>query len=412
MEQGKLLQWLKEKGAAVKTGEPIAVVETDKVTVEIEAPGDGALLEILHAADEVVKVGATVAIVGPPDAAEAARDLAAEIGTAELAKAKRRATRSTGTVISAPTPRPAGHRPLSSPLARRVAADLGVSLEGIAGTGPDGIITRIDVEDAARQRPGYVVIDGVRIAYERRGRAPPTTVLIHGFGANRRGWAPVVAGLSGTTVTIDLPGHGDSYPMPTEPDIEAMAAMIAAALAKLELGSVHLVGHSLGAAVALLVSENSAIPVRSLSLIAPAGIAAEINGGFISDFLASIDADKARQALGLLLTDASRMSAAFVTETVAQMTGQASRAALQRIANACFDNSRQRWIGRGLLEKAKVPVRVIWGRDDRVIPASQAAALPPTVDVHIFARAGHLVHIERAEAVAAILSGRETGAKP
>lgn len=152
MEEGKILQWLKKEGDAVTKGEPIAEIETDKVAIEIEAFASGVLAKILTPAGEVAKVGAPIGIIA--DKGEKVEAPAAEAPAA----AKAEAPKAEAPKAEAPKAEPAkaipaaeGDRLKASPLAKKVAADLGVDLAAVAGTGPNGRIVRRDVEEAANQ---------------------------------------------------------------------------------------------------------------------------------------------------------------------------------------------------------------------------------------------------------------------
>ncbi|HEY1239449.1 MAG TPA: biotin/lipoyl-containing protein, partial [Bryobacteraceae bacterium] len=142
-ETGKLLAWLKKEGESVKKGEPLLEIETDKVTVEVEAPADGVLAALKAHDGADVPVGQTIAwIVAPGEKppAEAAPTATGRAMSASVAQ-----------VSALPaSPKPEPERIRASPKARRMAKDLGVDLSKIRGTGPGGAISGDDVEAAAR----------------------------------------------------------------------------------------------------------------------------------------------------------------------------------------------------------------------------------------------------------------------
>ena len=115
-DTGRLIRWLRPQGASVTKGEPLMEVETDKVTVEIEAPADGVLTAIRAEVGDDVPVGQVVALILAPG----------EEATAH-----------------APPPR----RIAASPKAKRIAAELGVDLASLRGTGPGGAIVAADIDD-------------------------------------------------------------------------------------------------------------------------------------------------------------------------------------------------------------------------------------------------------------------------
>src|SRR5438552_362983 len=157
-ETGKVLKWLKAPGHAVRKGEPIVEIETDKVTVEIEAPASGVLRDVTARAGDVVPVGKTIALIFAPGEAGAAGP-AAPVGPAAGGVP-------TGAVASPPPAAPAvkaspagdgtARLTAASPKARRLAAERGLDVSALRGSGPGGpVLHRADtlrlVDIAARR---------------------------------------------------------------------------------------------------------------------------------------------------------------------------------------------------------------------------------------------------------------------
>ncbi len=142
MESGKVVEWLKPVGAVVMRGDLLAVVESDKVSMEVEAPVAGTMLAHLVDLQTEVPVGATIALLGEPGET---LDMPAPTHAAPTPTAP------SALVIAVTTPSTVAplRRVLASPLARSAAERLGVTLADIAGTGPDGLVVRADVERAA-----------------------------------------------------------------------------------------------------------------------------------------------------------------------------------------------------------------------------------------------------------------------
>ena len=149
MESGTVLEWLKQEGDRLAKGDPLLMVETDKVTTEVEAPMDGTLHKIVVPAGQERAIGALLAILlapgESPDPAETARLLAPEGAPAARKKMPG--------VAAGPSPRrkrPARSRRLRiSPVARKLAARHGVDPATVAGSGPGGRITKDDILRAA-----------------------------------------------------------------------------------------------------------------------------------------------------------------------------------------------------------------------------------------------------------------------
>jgi pyruvate dehydrogenase E2 component (dihydrolipoamide acetyltransferase) len=143
-ETGKLLAWLKKEGDSVKKGEPLLEIETDKVTVEVEAPADGVLAALKAREGADVPVGQTIAWIVAPGEKPPAESAPTVTGRTMSAAAQ------SAVAIVPDLPKPAPERIRASPKARRMAQDLGVDLSKIRGTGPDGAITGDDVQAAAK----------------------------------------------------------------------------------------------------------------------------------------------------------------------------------------------------------------------------------------------------------------------
>ncbi len=158
MEEGTLLEWLKKDGEKVKSGEVIGTIQTDKATLELESPGSGTLTGLL------IENGATVP-VGKPIAAILAEGESLPAGwkggngkaPAQTPKGETPAAEPAPTAAAAyraePAAQPSEGRVKASPLAKRIAADLGVDLAEITGSGPGGRIVEKDVQAAAKGAP-------------------------------------------------------------------------------------------------------------------------------------------------------------------------------------------------------------------------------------------------------------------
>ena len=149
MEEGTLAKWLVKEGDTVKSGDIMAEIETDKATMEFEAVDEGIVGKILVAEGTAgVKVNTPLAILleEGEDASAASAAPAAAAPTAAAPAAT--AAASTSITTPAAAPKAAGARVFASPVARRLAAEKGIDLTGIAGSGPHGRIVKADVEAA------------------------------------------------------------------------------------------------------------------------------------------------------------------------------------------------------------------------------------------------------------------------
>jgi len=173
MTEGTLLRWIKKVGDSVEVGDVIAEVETDKATMEMEAFDEGTLAEVYVEEGQKVGVGQKLAILtGEGEEApkpqngskkvsadKKEKETAAEPPTTEKKAPVKEPVHSAAEVTpesskqSAPSAETSESRPKASPLARKVAAELGVELRRVSGSGPGGRIVRSDVLSVAKTEP-------------------------------------------------------------------------------------------------------------------------------------------------------------------------------------------------------------------------------------------------------------------
>ena len=221
-------------------------------------------------------------------------------------------------------------------------------------------------------------------------------VLVHGFGGDRLAWAAVQPRLAERhrTIAFDLPGHGLAVDWPEVGNAAVSAKAVARSLDTLGVASAHLVGHSMGGAVALLVAQHDAERVASLTLIAPGCIGRELNGRLLRRFAAMTEAHDIALIFENFLGFAKPMPDGLVPLIAAVRADPALIRSFVAIAESLIDGDGQKTLPVEDLAAAPYPVKVIWGDQDHVIPCTQTALLPPNVARHILPGVGHLPHLE------------------
>jgi pyruvate dehydrogenase E2 component (dihydrolipoyllysine-residue acetyltransferase) len=359
MTEGKVLGWLKAEGDTYRAGEELLEIETTKITNVMEAGEGGKLRRIVAAAGAVLPVGGLLAVAAP----EAVPD-----------------------------------------------AEIDAFVAGFIAPEPEAADTAGDTGPAPRE----IEAGGRRLrVLDLGGGAATPVVLIHGFGGDLNSWMftqPALAERS-RAVAIDLPGHGGSLKEVGAGDAASLAAAVADAIGALGLGRVHLVGHSMGGAVAHVLAQNHPEQVASLTLIAAAGLGPEINGAFIDGFVRAGRRREAQEVLALLVHDPALVSRAMVEDVLRYKRLDGVAAALDTIARAWFPGGRQAVDLRPALGGLSIPVQLIWGRDDRIIPVGHAEALAATLPVRLLDGAGHLPHMEKSGEVNRLI-GRFIDAHP
>src|SRR5215813_8970205 len=233
MTEGKVVGWLKQQGQALAAGEELLEIETTKITNVFEAPEAGILRRIVAPADATLPVGALLAVVAPEQVSESEID---------------------DFVAGFEVPEP--------------PAEMSTGAEAA--------------------RPRDVNAAGLRLRYLelREGDGVPV-LLLHGFGADLNTWMftqPTLAE-GRRVIALDLPGHGGSTKEAGAADVKSLSKAAESALDAHGIERVHLVGHSMGGAVAASLAVHGPERIASLTLIAAAGLGPEINIAFIDGFV-------------------------------------------------------------------------------------------------------------------------------
>jgi len=350
MEKGRVTAWHKQVGDRVAAGDEICDIETDKMSGGLEVTAAGVLRRRLAEEGDELPVGALVAVIADAEASDEAID-----GV--------------------------------------VAAFQASFVPGAAAAGGEG------------PAPEQIDVAGRRIRYLRRGEGGEPVLLLHGFGGDLGNWLFNHEALAEkrAVYALDLPGHGESSKDVGAGTLEDLAAVARAFLETVGVEAAHLVGHSMGGAVAMAMAAAAPERVRSLSLLGSAGLGREINGAYLDGFVGAGNRNALRPLLGQLFADETLVSRKLVDDLLKYKRLEGVEAALRKLQASLFPGGVQARLFREALSSAKVPALVIWGGQDRIIPAAHASGLPAPVKVEVLAEAGHMVQMEAAGAVNRIL---------
>ena len=354
MQLGKITAWVVAEGDEVKVGDDLADIETEKITGTLEASDAGTVRRIVALAGEDVPVSGTIALIAPPEVTEDELDAAVLQARA---------------VIDAGVPEDAADEAILQ------TADVGGRKISYAGAAP-------------KSQDGDVVL------------------LVHGYGGDRNSWLFLQEPLAARyrVYALDLPGHGTSTKDVGEGSVSVLADAVTGVLDALGAERAHLVGHSMGGAVALAVAAQHPERIASLTLIAPSGFGPEINAGFLRGFADAQTRRELKPVVGQLFADESLVTRQLVDDLLAYKRLDGVDEALHALTDTLLDGDAQRGDSAASLAAiaGTVPVTVVWGRADRVIPAAQAESVVGAVR-HVIDGAGHMPHMERpAEVQAAI----------
>lgn len=349
MTEGMLNTWAVEEGSNISSGDEICEIETTKIANMFESPATGPLRRRVAAEGEILPVGALLAVVAD-----------ASVSDAEI--------------------------------------DLFVT-EFQENFVPEET-------DEGGPEPESIMVDGKKIMYLKMGDDEGTPlILLHGFGADMNGWLFNQGDLSATTTVyaVDLPGHGKSVKDVGDGSITTMAQAVAGFMQALSLPHSHLVGHSMGAGIALQLAISSPQKVKSLTLIGPSGLGDEINTEFLDGYISAKRQKHLKPVLEQLVSDKSLISSDMMEDVFKFKRIDGVPEGLKKLVETNFAGGRQAVSLRADLDKLSMPATVIWGSDDEIIPSSQATDLPANIQVEIIENSGHVPQMESAARVNEII---------
>jgi pyruvate dehydrogenase E2 component (dihydrolipoamide acetyltransferase) len=350
MTKGQVVGWLIEEGAEVRPGLELVEIETEKILSSVEAATSGVLRRKLGREGDVIFVGGLLGVIAGPSVPDSQIDHFVEDFQASYVPPK---------------------------------AD-----EEVAGP---------ILETAA--------VDGLRIRYLRRGEGAESTILIHGFGGDLNTWMFNHEALASknSVYALDLPGHGSSSKQVGDGSLVGLAKVLEGFIDSIGAKKVHLVGHSMGGAVATIFALNHPERCLSLTLIASAGLGPEIDGEYIRGFVSATRRNELRPQLEKLFADSRLITRQLVDDTLKYKRLDGVEPALRAIASHLCPSDRQGVVLREQVFELKMPVLVLWGSEDRILPVSHAHDLPQHVRTEILPGYGHMVQMEAASTVNAAL---------
>ena len=342
MQLGKVTAWIIDEGDEVGIGDDLADIETEKINGTLEAADAGTVRRIVAQVGEDVPVSGTIALLAPAGVTEEELDAAVQQARA---------------VIDAGVPE---------------------------GTGAPEVLT--------------AEAGGRKISYAGDGTDGDVVLLVHGYGGDRNSWLFLQEPLAAKyrVYALDLPGHGTSAKDVGDGSTSVLADAVVAVLDALGAARAHLVGHSMGGAVALVAAARDPARISSLTLIAPSGFGPEINAGFLRGFADAQTRRELKPLAGQLFADESLVTRQLVDDLLAYKRLDGVDEALHVLLGTLLDGDAQATDSAVPLATIgdAVPVSVVWGAADRVIPPAQAESVTGAVR-YLVDGAGHMPHMER-----------------
>ena len=349
MKEGKLTGWLVEDGKPINVGEAILEVETDKIAGTVESAETGVLRRRVGEADTIYPVKALLGVIADPSVPDSEID--AYVASYVLPPAE-------------------------------------------------------DGDEEAGPTYEFAEVGGANIRYAKRGDGAESVLLIHGFGGDLDNWLFNIDALAenATVYALDLPGHGQSTKSIADPSVAGLAKTVTAFMDKVGIRKAHLVGHSLGGAIAMQVAASAKDRVKSLTLIASAGLGPDINQSYISGFTNAASRRDIKPVLEQLFADPNLVNRKLIDDILKYKRLDGVDAGLKSLAQGVFPSGQQ----KARLSPGDDPTLVIWGSEDKIIPAGHAANAKGA-KVETIAGAGHMAQMEQANKVNAFIKSHIAG---
>ena len=339
MTQGRVVEWLVDEGTEISPGDEILEVETEKAIGVVESPVSGMLCRHVAQAGQEISVGGLLAVVADPSVSGDEIDRFVESYVPEETR---------------------------------------------------------DESDSHEVLPEYAEVGGRTLRYLKQGDSGRPAVLVHGFAGNLNNWLFNQTALASDRVVyaLDLPGHGLSSKDVGDGSLETLADILRDWLDAVGLSRVHLVGHSLGGAIVLALALRHPDRLLSCTLIASAALGSEIDADYIDGVVKADRRKQLKPFLERLFADPSLVTRQLVDDVLKFKRVDGVREALTTLAENFIADGKQALVFRERLDEIPVPILVIWGGKDRVLPRSHAEDLPQRCAVKVLSDCGHMVQME------------------
>ena len=227
------------------------------------------------------------------------------------------------------------------------------------------------------------------------GEDGPAILLIHGFGADRQSWLVNQQALAaaGRVFTLDLPGHGESPPLGSG-CLGDFAVAVRTAIESAGLGPVHIVAHSLGGAVAIALAAARPDLVRSLALIAGAGLGRGVDERFLEAYPKASSIEEIEALLRRLVVRPRLISRSLAARALEQLRAPGVREGLIAIAAELRRIDLVIAPSFEAVARSSLPRTAFWGAADAIIPLDPARLERFGAECLILEDAAHLPHVE------------------
>ncbi|MCF6276166.1 MAG: acetoin dehydrogenase dihydrolipoyllysine-residue acetyltransferase subunit [Robiginitomaculum sp.] len=346
MAEGKIGDWLVSEGEQVTPGAEVLEIETEKVTNVLETTVSGTLRRQLANPGDTYPVGALLGVIA--DASVSDDDLSDFIASYEA---------------SAP-----------------VLSDI------------DSPTLEL-IDDMAE-------VDGQQLHYISAGDGDKTVVLIHGFGGSLSSWGglPMALASSYRVISVELPGHGTSSKQIKGGGTRDFADLLFTFLDSLGVNEIHLVGHSLGGAIAAQMASSAPKRVNSLSLISNYGLGTKVDSNYIEEFVGAARRKAVKLALKKLFVDGALVNSDMIESVLRLKRIEGVELALRTIADKIGGEQPR----EASVLLPPVPTQVIVGKKDNIINFD-GGLLAELDNFSLIEGAAHMPQLEKAAQTEALI---------
>jgi pyruvate dehydrogenase E2 component (dihydrolipoyllysine-residue acetyltransferase) len=296
MTEGRIAAWLLEEGAEVRPGTEVVDIETEKIASGLEAGVDGVLRRKAVRLNEKVPVGGLIAVIADSSLTE-------------------------------------------------------VDIDAFVVEFQSKFVPAEAIKQASGPQPETVEVNGIRLRFLKRGEGGDPALLLHGFGGDLNNWLFNHEALAQerAVYALDLPAHGASQTLTDFTDLRDFAQIVVAFLDLEGISRVHLVGHSMGGAIAIHLAAAHPHRIISLALIASAGLGSEIDASYIEGFVSAARRRDLRPVLEKLFADPSAVTNQLIDDVLKYKRLDGVTANLRAIADKVYPRGRQGEVLRDLV---------------------------------------------------------------
>lgn len=252
---------------------------------------------------------------------------------------------------------------------------------------------------AAAQVSIPVEADGVKMDAVAMGHGDPV-LLVHGFTSSKEVWFFNMEPLAGKfrVLAMDLPGHGTSTKVAPDNFLSFCSDFLARLLDRQRIEAAHVVGNSMGGAVAMQMALSHPKRVRKLVLVDALGMGTDVPAGVLDKYVETSTREEVRAMLTQVVHDPKHVLPQAVERSYLYRQEPGVKELLAKIAAQFRAGTAGAVDFRPRFKELRLPVLVVWGREDRSLPVrhADAAHAMPNAQIHIFERCGHLPQLEHA----------------